>query len=331
MSLLRQWLNGAGLHAGGRPELSEPPRVSVVVPARNEAANLRVVLPDLPDVHEVILVDGRSVDGTVETARDVRPDIKVVQQTRRGKGNALVCGFAAATGDIVVMFDADGSADPAEIPRFVGALTGGADYAKGTRFGGSGGSGSADITPLRTMGNAGLNVVANVLFGTRFSDLCYGFNAFWRRILPQLDLPPVSVPGTGPDRLLWGDGFEIETLLSCRVAAAGLKIAEVPSFEHRRLFGGTNLRTFADGSRVLRTIISERLSVERRNGRMGGTTAVPDVPAGIAPGALRRVERPAPELSGWGESVVAPTPARDVRTAAPPTGAGPTTTAPAPP
>jgi len=237
-----------------------------VVPALNEAANLRVVLPKLPAVHEVVLVDGGSVDGTIETALAVRPGVSIVQQTRRGKGNALACGFAAATGDIVVMFDADGSADPAEIPAFVEALTSGADYAKGTRFHRNGAGGSTDITPLRRMGNAGLNGVANALFGTRFSDLCYGYNAFWRRILPLLDLPPVAVHGAAPERMLRGDGFEIEALLSCRVAAAGLAVVEVPSLERHRLFGGTNLRTFADGSRVLRTIISERCAAQHRRG-----------------------------------------------------------------
>lgn len=70
----------------------------------------------LPLVHEVILVDGNSVDDTIATAQRVMPDIKVVRQTRKGKGNALACGFESATGDIIVMFDADGSADPAEIP-----------------------------------------------------------------------------------------------------------------------------------------------------------------------------------------------------------------------
>jgi len=86
------------------------PRLSIVIPARNEARNLEVILPELPPVHEVILVDGESVDGTVDVARRMLPTIRIVSQTRTGKGNALACGFAAATGDIVIMFDADGSA-----------------------------------------------------------------------------------------------------------------------------------------------------------------------------------------------------------------------------
>lgn len=247
---------------------STSPTVTVVVPAMNEAANLREVLPLLPPVHEVLLVDGHSVDGTIDVARQTLPGIRVVQQTRRGKGNALACGFLAATGDIIVMFDADGSANPAEIPAYVKALTDGADFAKGSRF--APGGGSDDITVIRRFGNAGLHLVANVAFGTRFSDLCYGYNAFWRDLVPILDLPSVDAPAPADGSMIWGDGFEIETVLNCRMAAAGVKIAEVPSIELRRIHGETNLRTFADGSRVLRTIVAERRrigSVPQRQSR----------------------------------------------------------------
>jgi glycosyltransferase involved in cell wall biosynthesis len=233
---------------------SADPTITIVVPARNEARNLEVVLPKLPDVEQIVLVDGNSVDGTVETAQRTRPGITVVRQTRTGKGNALVCGFEAAKGDIVVMFDADGSADPDEIPAFVEALVAGADFAKGTRFHPAGGS--EDITPLRRAGNLLLNLLTNVLFKTEFSDLCYGYNAFWRDIIPLMELPP-GLDGEPGDSMLWGDGFEIETVLNCRVAAAGLSISEVPSVERPRIFGKTNLRTFADGFRVLRTIVTE--------------------------------------------------------------------------
>jgi glycosyltransferase involved in cell wall biosynthesis len=121
-----------------QPRRSAYPAVSVVVPTRNEARNLEVVLPAIaavrPAVHEIIVVDGHSTDGTLETARRTLPWVRVMSQTRRGKGNAMACGFAAATGDVIVMFDADGSADPGEIPAFVQALVAGADCAKGSWF-----------------------------------------------------------------------------------------------------------------------------------------------------------------------------------------------------
>jgi len=234
--------------------LTNKPTVSIIIPVRNEAENLRVVLPRLPSVHEVIVVDGHSKDESVKTAREILPRARILQQTRKGKGNALACGFAAATGDIVVMFDGDGSADPAEIPFFVNALVNGADFAKGSRF--TPGGGSHDITRLRRAGNSGLHMVANAVFGTKFSDLCYGYNAFWRDIVPLLELPDVDLPANG-DGMHWGDGFEIETVINCRMAALGVTITEVPSLERSRIFGQTNLRTFADGTRVLRTIFAE--------------------------------------------------------------------------
>lgn len=236
------------------------PTVSLVVPAKNEAANLREVLPKLPLVHEVILVDGDSTDGTVEAARGVMPDIVVVRQTRKGKGNALAAGFAAATGDIIVMFDADCSADPEEISAFVRTLTNGADFAKGSRY--ADGGGSEDITPLRKVGNSALNAVANFAFKTKFTDLCYGYNAFWRDLVPVLNLPALDLPAPA-DGMLWGDGFEIETLINCRFAAAQVKIVEVPSTELSRLYGESNLRTFRDGVRVLRTIFAEHRRMRR--------------------------------------------------------------------
>ena len=107
------------------------------------------------------------------------------------------------------------------------------------------------------------NGVANALFGTSYSDLCYGYNAFWVDLLPLLELPPIEA--TAPaDGMLWGDGFEIETVLNCRIAASGLRITEVPSIERQRMYGETNLRTFADGARVLRTLVAEHRRMTAR-------------------------------------------------------------------
>ena len=251
--------SGARTHVHGRNR-SEFPKVTIVIPAKNEARNLTAVLPTLPQVHEVILVDGNSQDDTIAAARAAMPDIKVVQQTRRGKGNALVCGFRAVTGDVIVMFDADGSADAREIPRFVEALLAGADFAKGSRFIDEGGS--SDITRFRSWGNDFLNGVTNILFDTQFTDLCYGYNAFWVDIVPELDLPCPEATLGGAD-MHWGDGFEIESLLNCRVAASGFTMAEVPSHELPRIHGESNLNAIRDGFRVLRTIWAERRRAKR--------------------------------------------------------------------
>lgn len=244
---------------GGRPT---DPRISIVIPAMNEARNLELVLPTLPSVHEVILVDGASSDDTIAVAMRLLPSVRVVPQMRTGKGNALAAGFEAATGDVIVMFDADGSADAREIPAFIDALVAGADFAKGSRNLADGGS--DDITRIRSFGNGVLNVLSNALFRTHFTDLCYGYNAFWRDILATLELPNPDVPGGDGDGMLWGDGFEIETVLNCRVAAARLSVTEVASIERPRVHGVSNLNAVSDGARVLRTLIVERYGVHAR-------------------------------------------------------------------
>lgn len=237
------------------------PLITIVVPAKNEARNLELVLPQLPDVHEIILVDGHSRDDTIETAQRVRPDVKIVQQTRRGKGNALACGFEYATGDIIVMFDADGSADVGEIDAFVRALTAGADFAKGSRF--CAGGGSEDITLFRRIGNYFLNVLANKLISAKYTDLCYGYNAFWSDILGHIDLPSTSAAACDASGMIWGDGFEVETVINCRIAAANLTVIEVPSYEKLRIHGVSNLNAVSDGLRVLKTIGTERQRARR--------------------------------------------------------------------
>jgi glycosyltransferase involved in cell wall biosynthesis len=201
------------------------------------------VLPRIPhDVHEVILVDGHSTDGTVDVARELLPTIRIIHQDGLGKGNALQAGFNAATGDIVVMLDGDGSTDPAEIPRFVGALYGGADFAKGSRF--LHGGGTADMPFYRQLGNRTFVSLVRIIFGGQYTDLCYGYNAFWTSEIRLLELD--------------GNGFEIETMMNVRALQAGLRVVEVPSFESKRVYGSGRLKTFPDGWRVLKTIWHER-------------------------------------------------------------------------
>jgi glycosyltransferase involved in cell wall biosynthesis len=231
--------------------------VSVVIPTLNEARNLPLVLAELPAQYEVIVVDGLSTDDTVEVARAIRPDVRVLHQRRKGKGDALARGFAAATGDIIVMLDADGSADPGEIPRYVEALLEGADFAKGSRF--IDGGGSADITALRRLGNAVLTFTVNRIFDCGYTDLCYGYNAFWRRCLDELS---VSC-----------DGFEVETSINVQVAKLGLAVTEIPSFERERFHGVSNLHAFRDGRRVLRTILAEWI-LPKRADRLSGAVEI---------------------------------------------------------
>lgn len=218
------------------------PTVSVVIAALNEAENLPHVLPRIPEwVHEILLVDGNSTDDTVAVARQVCPDIRIVQQQGRGKGAAIRTGFAAATGDIVVLLDADGSTDPSEIPAFVDTLIAGADFAKGSRF--LKGGGTVDMPFYRQMGNYGFVVLTNILFRTRFTDITYGYNATWRHHQESLALEI--------------DGWANEIISNIRVARNGLNVVEVPSFEHERIAGEAKLATFSAGWTILMAIFSE--------------------------------------------------------------------------
>jgi glycosyltransferase involved in cell wall biosynthesis len=225
--------------------ISLVPRVSVVIPAKNEARNIGWVLQRMPAVvDEVIIVDGLSTDGTLDVAKSIDPDVVVIHEMQHGKGAAMRAGMAAARGEYVVLLDADGSMDPAEIDRYVEQMVLGFDLVKGSRK--LEGGGSTDLTPLRDFGNARLLDLANLLFQTDFTELCYGFVGLRRSAIAALQLD--------------ADGFEIETQIVTRAVRAGLRIIEVPSMEAPRRYGESNLRTFRDGWRVLRTMLAERFA-----------------------------------------------------------------------
>jgi glycosyltransferase involved in cell wall biosynthesis len=214
-----------------------------VIPTLNEAGNLPYVLNTVPRwVDEVIIVDGRSLDDTARVAKVLRPDARIVHETRAGKGAALRAGLDAARGEILVIMDADGSMDGADIELFRDQLLAGAEYVKGSRF--MDGGGSTDITRLRRFGDAGICGLIRLFFGARYTDGTYGFKALWARKLDAVR----------PDT----DGFEVELLLDIRAHRAGLQIAEVPCFETNRIHGASNLNAMSDGLRCLRVILRER-------------------------------------------------------------------------
>jgi glycosyltransferase involved in cell wall biosynthesis len=214
-----------------------------VIPAKDEARNVAWVLRRLPaGIDEVILVDGHSTDDTVEVARAVCHGIVVVEEQGPGKGAAMRTGMELASGDVIVLIDADGSMDPRELYRYVEAARD-CDLVKGSRFTGHGGS--EDISPLRRLGNGLLLGLVNLLYGARLTDLCYGYCAVRRNALPALALR--------------ADGFEIEAEMTARALRTGLRIGEVPSFEAPRRYGESHLRTMRDGWRVLRTLLVERV------------------------------------------------------------------------
>lgn len=240
------------------------PKISLVIPAKNEALNLPWVLERIPEtVSEVLLIDGNSTDDTVEVTKRLRPDAIILNQRANGKGSALATGLLAATGDIIVMIDADGSMDPIEIHGLVGSLLSGADVVKSSRY--VAGGGSDDISHLRNFGNQGLRLVSKILFGHDWSELAYGYAAFWKDVIPSLHLEPIIEKGNPTSKKEYGRGFEIETLLFTRAHKIGLKVSEVFSFEYPRIHGVSNLSTFKDGWRVLTCMFREKFATLPRN------------------------------------------------------------------
>jgi len=206
----------------------------------NEEANIGWVLQRMPAwVEEVILVDGGSKDGTVEVARAIHPEVLVVTELRRGKGVALRTGFEAATGEVVVMIDADGSMDPGEIEHYVRAVGEGYDLVKGSRL--CPGGGSTDLTLIRRLGNLCLRRLVNLAYSADFTELCYGYMAIRRSSVRTMELA--------------SEGFEIETEIVVSSLRRGLRIAEIPSHEAERLHGESHLHPIRDGLRVLWVIL----------------------------------------------------------------------------
>jgi hypothetical protein len=255
------------------------PTVTAVIPTLNEADNLRWLLPRLSGVDEVIVVDGESSDGTVDVTRRLRPDAVVISQPPAGKGAAMRAGFQAATSDVIVAIDADGSMDPKEIDAFVALICCGFDVVKGSRY--CVGGGSDDLTRLRRAGNLWLTRLANVLYGVRWTDLCYGYIALRRSVVDRLGLA--------------ADGFEIETELCVNAITTGLRIAELPSHEFDRRSGVSKLNARRDGLRVLRTM------VRRRRGPVSHRHARPRTGLGL-PG-LERNGQSLPGLKRTGQSL----------------------------
>lgn len=222
-------------------------KISLVIPTLNEEKNLPIVLEEIPDyIDEIIIVDGYSKDNTVEIAKKYNCRIFYDDV---GKGSSLIMGVEQCTGDYVIMMDADWSHRIEELSLFIEGLEMGYDFVMGSRF--LQGGGTADMTPIRRLGNKLFVIIVNMFFGMNYSDLCYGYRAFRRDIFNKLNLK--------------SKGFAIETEISIKAAKCRLKILEVPSFEKKRKYGKGNLQGFRDGLRISGTILTEILTKWTKN------------------------------------------------------------------
>jgi glycosyltransferase involved in cell wall biosynthesis len=219
--------------------------VGVLIPARNEEKNIEDVILRLKNLgfENILVIDGQSKDATPEMAK--KHGAIVVSQTNLGKGNAVrqVLANGYLDVDALVLMDADGSMAPEEIPALIEALASGADVAKGSRF--LKGGNTYDMNLTRRIGNGFMMVGVNILFSTKYTDLCYGFAAFNKRAIKAL--API----------LKSENFEIEAEIFIKAAEIGLNVKEVPSTEFKRKYGSSNLNVIKDGFRIFARIFWE--------------------------------------------------------------------------
>ncbi len=229
------------------PDADKQYSVTVLICTLNEEDNLPSKLQKIPVwVDEVLIVDGHSTDKTVEVAKEICPEIKVVYQPGKGKGNALKIGIENATGDIIVTLDADNATDPAEMPKFIDKLLLGYDYIKGTRFV----SGRAYNKPFhRVLGNWIITMTFDVLFFRLYTDMCSGYNAYWRKNVQEI-------------QIFSTDGYENEPLINARIAKSRLNVIEVGHSDHGRSKGDVKESSWRQGVKAIKSITRERF----RNG-----------------------------------------------------------------
>ncbi|SON54137.1 Undecaprenyl-phosphate 4-deoxy-4-formamido-L-arabinose transferase [Hartmannibacter diazotrophicus] len=209
--------------------------LAVVIPCHNEEASIAGVVSGfrsaLPGA-KIYVYDNNSSDGTAKRAAGA--GAIVVKEPRQGKGHVVRRMFADIDADIYVMADGDGTYDPADAPRLVGALISErVDMAVGTRMGVEDDAGRAG----HALGNKGFNVLYRKLFGNDFTDIFSGYRAFTRRFVKSF--PALS------------GGFEIETEMSVHASQLKIPCVEIPLAYGRRQEGSeSKLRTVRDGLRI---------------------------------------------------------------------------------
>jgi len=226
--------------------LRYPSLVSAVVCTLNEEKSIYETLKRIPEfVCEIIVVDGHSKDRTLELVKKARPDARIILQRGKGKAIAMRQGIDAATGDIVVTLDGDGSSDPAEIPKFVRAILEGNHIAKGSRFL----AGGPRMPFHRQYLNIMLTLFTDFLYMARFTDVTCGFNAFRRSAILNLDFMRT--------------GFGYEPVIYALAKKSHYRIVEVPCKDRGRKSGASKLPALTQGLKAAIILLKERFHVTK--------------------------------------------------------------------
>ncbi|MFC1843796.1 glycosyltransferase [Thermodesulfobacteriota bacterium] len=237
----------------GTEDSAQPPSVSVIVPARNEAGNIEKIIERTPDMGswtEIIFVEGHSTDNTFDVLKDItshykQRKIKLLQQKGVGKGDAVRLGFSEAQGDILMILDADMTVPPENLPRFYEAIKSGkGEFINGVRL----------VYPMEKQAMRYLNLMGNKFFSLTFS---------WLLGQPIKD----TLCGT---KVLWKDGYkriadnrsyfgdfdpfgDFDLLFGA--AKLNLKFVEIPIRYAERMYGSTNIDRWKHGWLLLRMVI----------------------------------------------------------------------------
>lgn len=217
-------------------------KVTVLIPTKNEEGCIGRVLSEIPRsiVDQVVIIDGHSTDNTVKEAKSfMKTKDKLVHQRRNGYGDAFIQGMKIASGDLIVMMDADGSHNPRDISKIIRKVEQGAEYVMASRY--MRGGRSDDDTLLRWFGNKFFTWMTNIVHGTSMTDSLYLFTAIRRDTLKNLKLESNS--------------FEFCTEIVVKAHKAGLKFAEVPTVERARYAGNSKVNSFLHGIKILRMIL----------------------------------------------------------------------------
>ncbi len=209
--------------------------------ALNEIEGMRALLKNmsLSQIDEVFVIDGGSTDGTVEFLKD--RGLTVYSQKRKGRGGAFIEGISRSTKDAIIFFSGDGNERSADITRVRQKLEEGCDLVIASRF--KKDSKSLDATFLRIIGNKLFTFLVNLFLGQDFTDVFNGFRGIRRDKALSLNLDAYY--------------FDIELQMIMRAVKLGLRIAEIPAIEEKRIGGKAHLRTVRDGFSNLKCFLRE--------------------------------------------------------------------------